>query len=86
MSNPQRTEFKIVKQVYAGTEETNGRFFVMAYDHAAFQISYLQKDGTLSFGNYNGWFNDYSEIGIAMIKYKAEEVVSGDNRNQKVKN
>ncbi len=72
MGNPQRTEFKIVKQVYAGTEETNDRFFVMAYDDDGYHVGYLQKDGTVSFGNYNGWFNDYSEIGIAMIKYKAE--------------
>ena len=72
MSNPQRTEFKIVKQVHSGTEETNDRFFIMAYDDDGHSVGYLQKDGTISFGNYNGWFDDYSEIGIAMIKYKAE--------------
>ena len=72
MSNPQRTEFKIVKQVHSGTEETNDRFFINAYDDDGYHVGYLQKDGTVSFGNYNGWFDDYSEIGIAMIKHKAE--------------
>lgn len=71
MSNPQRTEFKIVKQVYAGTEETNDRFFINAYDDDGDHVGYLQKNGTISFGNFNGWFDDYSEIGIAMIKHKA---------------
>lgn len=70
MSNPQRTEFKIIKQVHSGTEETNDRFFVIAYDDV--HVGYLQKDGTVSFSNFNGWFDDYSEIGVAMIKYKAE--------------
>ena len=70
MNNPQRTEFKIIKQVHSGTEETNDRFFVMAYDDDGYHAGYLQKDGEVSFSNYNGWFDDYCEIGIAMIKHK----------------
>ena len=72
MSNPQRTEFRILKQVYSGTEETNDRFFVNVYDDDGFHVGYLQKDGTVNFCCYNGWFDDYSEIGVAMIKYKPE--------------
>ena len=72
MSNPQRTEFKIVKQVHGGTEETNGRFFINAYDDDGYHMGYLQKDGTVEFDCRNGWYDDYSEIGVAMIKYKLE--------------
>lgn len=65
-----QTEFEIVKVTDETTQAV--KYYVYTCDGKGRNIRYLQRNGTLNIANLDGWFDDYAQIGLAMMKHNLE--------------